>query len=273
MKQPNRYPDWNAGSSKTARRLAGSIADDLGTAVLRGRFKPGATFSGEIEASKKLRVSRTAYREAIRILIAKGLVESRPKTGTKVSALNSWHLLDPEVLGWAFKNEPDQSLMWGLFELRMVIEPAAAELAAHRRSYAHLAAMQTALETMRRCSMTVDEGRVADRLFHQTLLEATGNAFLTTLSAGISAAIHWTTIYKARTKSIPRDPMPAHERVFEAIRVQNAAEAREGMKDLVQMALEDTQLIVPAGTASEHPKVGRARNAGRKGRRPGHNIA
>ena len=252
MKQSTRYPDWGTGNSQSARRLPGSIADELGTAVLRGRHKPGTTFSGEIEASKKLKVSRTVYREAIRILIAKGLVASRPKTGTRVSEPASWHLLDPEVLGWAFKNEPDQALMWGLFELRMIIEPAAAELAAHRRSYAQLATMQNSLEMMRRRGLSVEEGRLADRVFHQTLLEATGNAFLTTLSPGMSAAIHWTTIYKARASTMVRDGLPQHEQVFEAIRLQQPAEARKSMTELVQMALDDTKLIAPAGDAAKY---------------------
>lgn len=247
MKQSNRSPDWARDKTQPARRLPGSIADDLGTAVLRGRFKPGATFAGEIEASKKLRVSRSAYREAIRILIAKGLVESRPKTGTRVSPVSSWQLLDPEVLSWAFKNEPDQELMWALFELRMIIEPAAAELAAHRHSYAQLAIMQSALETMRKIGLTEEEGRLADRAFHQTLLEATGNAFLATMSTGVSAAIHWTTVYKARANAITRDFMPPHIRVFDGIRTRDPVEARQAMIDLVQMALEDTKLIVPVG--------------------------
>lgn len=268
--KPNRSPDWALDKSQPARRLPGSIADDLGTAVLRGRIKPGTTFSGEIEASKKLRVSRSAYREAIRILIAKGLVESRPKTGTRVSAASSWQLLDPEVLSWAFKNEPDQALMWGLFELRMIIEPAAAELAAHRRSYAQLAVMQSALEGMRKSGLSAEEGRLADRLFHQTLLEATGNAFLATLSAGISAAIHWTTIYKARASALARDPLPAHVRVFEGIRTQDPVEAKQATIELVQMALDDTKLITPVGEAAASPEESkqpeRARKATRKKR-------
>lgn len=252
MKKANSYPDWGDGSHRGARRLPGSIADDLGTAILGGRYKPGTTFPGEIEASKKFRVSRSAYREAIRILAAKGLVESRPKTGTIVSAPNSWHLLDPEVLGWAFKSEPDQSLLWALFELRMMIEPPTAELAAHRRSYAQLAAMQSALEMMQRRGLSVEQGRLADRLFHQTLLEATGNGFVIALSAGISAAIHWTTIYKTRASALPRDPLPAHERVFEAVRLQQPAQARQAMIELVQFALDDTKFIASARDADKY---------------------
>lgn len=269
-RRSNRNPARARDRSQPARRLRGSIADDLGAAILRGQFKPGATFSGQIEASRKLGVSRSVYREAIRVLSAKGLVESRPKTGTRVSVPGSWHLLDPEVLLWAFRDEPEQSLMWSLFELRMIIEPAAAELAARRRSYAQLALMQSALDTMRLRGLWDEEGRVADRVFHETLLQATGNAFLATLSAGISSAIHWTAIYKTRTKVLD-DPMPEHERVFEAIRSGNPVEARNAMTELVQFALEDTKMVTPAGKSAENregvSEASRALNVSSKKRR------
>lgn len=269
-RRSNRNPARARDRSQPARRSRGSIADDLGAAILRGQFKPGATFSGQIEASRKLGVSRSVYREAIRVLSAKGLVESRPKTGTRVSVPGSWHLLDPEVLLWAFRDEPDQSLMWSLFELRMIIEPAAAELAARRRSYAQLALMQSALDTMRLRGLWDEEGRVADRVFHETLLQATGNAFLATLSAGISSAIHWTAIYKTRTKVLD-DPMPEHERVFEAIRSGNPVEAKNAMTELVQIALEDTKMVTPAGKSAENPEgvseASRALNVSSKKRR------
>ena len=87
-------------------------------------------FGGEIEASEALGVSRTAYREAIRILAAKGLIESRPKAGTRVTQRSRWNLLDPDVLGWAFESEPDLDLLESLFELRNIVESAAAALAA-----------------------------------------------------------------------------------------------------------------------------------------------
>src|SRR3546814_16210567 len=65
-------------------RIHGTIARDIGIRIVSGRFQPGEVLNGEVEASDRLRVSRTAYREAVRILAAKGLVQSRPKTGTRV---------------------------------------------------------------------------------------------------------------------------------------------------------------------------------------------
>ena len=89
-------------------RLHGSIARDLGVQIVSGHYEPGHVLDGEIEASERLEVSRTAYREAMRILAAKGLVESRPKVGTRVSPQARWHLLDPDVLSWIFAGEPDE---------------------------------------------------------------------------------------------------------------------------------------------------------------------
>src|SRR4051812_22408470 len=87
-------------ASRKSIRLHGTIARDLGVRIVSGRSRPGDLLDNEIQASERLKVSRTAYREAIRILNAKGLVHSRPKVGTRVSEPESWHLLDPDVLAW-----------------------------------------------------------------------------------------------------------------------------------------------------------------------------
>ena len=111
-------PKSNARMRRRSLRLHGTIARDLGVLIVSGRYKPGELLNGEIAASDQLHVSRGAYREAVRILAAKGLVESRPKVGTRISQPERWHLLDPDVLSWIFEFEPDDSLLNGLFELR-----------------------------------------------------------------------------------------------------------------------------------------------------------
>src|SRR3546814_6993652 len=87
------------------------------------------------------------YREAVRILAAKGLVESRPKTGTRVSPQAKWHLLDPDVLSWIFEFEPGDDLLASLFELRKIVEPEAAALAAQRRTEAQVDRKSTRLNS------------------------------------------------------------------------------------------------------------------------------
>ena len=178
-------------------RIHGTIARDLGIAIVSGRYNPGDILSGEIEFSEQLKVSRTAYREAIRMLAAKGLVESRPKTGTRVSDRRRWNLLDPDVLAWMFEAEPGEDFIRALFELRMIVEPPAAELAARRRDGRDLARMGHALEEMERHGLATEAGRAADQDFHDALLAATRNAALVSLSSSICAAVGWTTHLQA----------------------------------------------------------------------------
>ena len=241
----------NARERRKSLRLHGMVARDLGILIVSGRYKAGDLLDGEIEASERLNVSRTAYREAVRILAAKGLVQVRPKIGTRVNPRERWHLLDPDVLGWIFKYEPDEHLLESLFELRKIVEPQAAALAAQRRTEAHVEVMGKALEAMAEHTLAVEAGRVADQNFHAALLEASGNPFLISLTSGVSAAIAWTTAFKQRVRPLQRDPIPDHRRVYDAIATGDAGAAHKAMAELVDMAFLDTA-NAPRAPASEH---------------------
>jgi DNA-binding FadR family transcriptional regulator len=219
--------------------LHGSIARDLGVSILSGRYQPGDLLNGEIAASDRLQVSRGAYREAVRILAAKGLVDARPKVGTRVSQPERWHLLDADVLSWIFDFEPDEKLLTDLFELRKVVEPQAAALAAVRRSSQHVEALERALDGMAEHTLATEAGRIADQEFHSTLLRASGNAFIVSMISGVGAAVTWTTIFKQREGPLPRDPVPDHVRVYEAVKAADPKAAHVAMENLVDLALLD----------------------------------
>src|SRR5450432_72602 len=171
-----------------ALRLHGTIARKLGILIVSGKYRPGDLLGGEIISAEQFAVSRTAYREAVRILAAKGLVDARPKVGTRINAQSKWNLLDPDVLDWTFESEPDLQLLNSLFELRTVVESAAAGLAARRRSAAHLKALRSALDGMATHTLATEAGRQADLDFHTALLNATGNPFIISLTTGVNAA-------------------------------------------------------------------------------------
>ncbi|KAA5805048.1 FadR family transcriptional regulator [Alkalicaulis satelles] len=246
-----------APAERPLTRIHGTIAHDLGVAIVSGRYKPGETLPTEIEFSEQLKVSRSAYREAVRTLAAKGLVESRPKTGTRIAEQYRWNLLDPDVLAWFFEAEPLPKLVEGLFELRLIVEPAAAALAAERRDSRHLTRMREALMRMERHTVTTAAGRDADREFHAIILEATGNPPLLCLASTIGAGVHWTTVYKARKDELPADPMPQHWKVFDAIAAGGPEEARAAMEVLVRGALRDTSRALKRAAPA------------RQGKRPG----
>jgi DNA-binding FadR family transcriptional regulator len=231
-------------SRGTGRRLHGAVAHKLGTAILSGEYLPGDTLSGEVDFSKSLDVSRTAYREAIQVLTAKGLVESRPKIGTRILPRSRWNLLDPDVLAWSFAGEPDIGFIRSLFELRAIVEPAAAALAAQRRERSDLKRLKDSLVGMRRHTLAAEAGRTADRNFHDAILHATRNDALIVLSASIGAAVGWTTQFKQRARALPRNPIPDHVRVYDEIAAGDSAGASAAMRTLVELALEDTKLAM-----------------------------
>jgi DNA-binding FadR family transcriptional regulator len=155
------------------------------------------------------------------------MVESRPKFGTRVSEPRRWHLLDPDVISWIFSaDQPDERLLEALFELRTIIEPEAAALAAARRTDTIWKACGAPSTAWRRIRWPHAAGQAADREFHSLLLEAAGNPFLASFTSGVAAGVAWTTIYKQRKSPLARDPIPDHQRVYEAVAKRDAAGAR-----------------------------------------------
>ena len=224
-----------------SKKLHDQIAIRLGTDIVTGRYAEGGLLPTEAEATETFGVSRTSYREAIRTLVGKGLLVSRAKTGTRVNPRSEWALLDPEVLAWMFGGKPTVEAVKQLFELRMIVEPAAAAAAAERRSSAQLSAMGHALEEMASYGLGTAEGRLADGHFHAIILEATGNDFLKALTDPITTAIRWTTTLKFAVSKAPRNPMQVHRDLFSAIADRDAERARRITQLLLAEAREDTE--------------------------------
>lgn len=253
-KSANKGATYKVRSQRRLLRMHGIVAQELGMAIVSGDLQPGEVLDGEIEAANRRKVSRNTYREAMKILSAKGLVVSRTRTGTRVSEVGEWHLLDPDVLAWTFAGMPRSAVIHGLFELRTVVEPAAAELAAMRRQPPHLERMAKALSVMKAHTLQTPEGREADKAFHAALLEATANPFVMSLTKGITAAVNALTEYKMRLSKLARDPVPDHEQVFECIAARDARAAKEAMINLIRLAILDMpsnqRPKPPAGTAA-----------------------
>lgn len=177
---------------------------------------------------------------------AKGLIESRPKAGTRVLPRECWNVLDPDVLEWAFTGKPDFGFIRDIFELRGLIEPAAAGLAAQRRSREDVQALRRSIDAMRGHTLASEPGRHADRDFHQTILKATGNGALMVLTASVGAAVRWTTQFKQQARTLPRNAIPEHVEVCEAVAARDSRRASESMNRLIEQALEDTRNAVEA---------------------------
>lgn len=226
------------------RNLSGQVAELLGEEIVSGKHPVGSALPSDIDGSKKFAISRAAYREAIKILSAKGLVASRQKAGTKVTTHDKWNLLDPDVLAWMFSSEPSEDFVRDLFELRSIIEPAAASLAAQRRTVEHLSCMHQALTAMERYGLYTVEGRKADEDFHAHILAASGNQALISLTDSISAAIHWSVFFNAARNKKIRNSIPDHRNLYAAITQKDTEAAKMATLRLLTLALEDTKFSI-----------------------------
>lgn len=233
------------------RSLHGQVAHEIGARIIRGELAPGDTLPNESDLSLELQVSRTALREAIKLLAAKGLVESRPKTGTRIRPRSSWNMLDPDVLSWFLSDAAFEDYADDLFEMRRVIEPSAAAIAAGRADEAAIGAIEKAYEDMVAAGEDIEAGVEPDLRFHQAILAATGNEFLAPLGALIDSALATSFRISSSHPGAKLNSLPRHEDVLKAITAGDAEGARKAMDVLLSDAMDDFHRVAEGGRKTE----------------------
>ena len=121
-----------SGSRSSIRGLQKTIIESIGRTIVGGKILPGEFLPTEPELGANYNVSRTSVREAMRVLSAKGLIEIRQKIGTRVQEPEHWNIFDSDILRWHHEEGRGDAVMLDLIELRQILEPAAAKLAANR---------------------------------------------------------------------------------------------------------------------------------------------
>jgi GntR family transcriptional regulator, galactonate operon transcriptional repressor len=224
-----------------ADRLFGQIAQLLGRAIVAGDYQVGDLLPNESGLGGGISVSRTAYREAVKILTAKGMVEARPKSGTRVAPRANWNLIDPDVLVWQLAMNPSEQFIRELFELRLIIEPKAAKLTAGRRSDEQLRVLERAIGQMETERAYSEASIRADLDFHRAIFASAGNPQLACLAHVVVATIQWTMLLQsAREAADFGGPMRDHRRVMDAIAARNGDLAAAMMEVLIFESLNDT---------------------------------
>ncbi|CAM5199261.1 HTH-type transcriptional repressor NanR [Bosea thiooxidans] len=191
-----RVRDFSRPTTLNPDRLFGQVAQKLAVAIITGRVKAGELLPNEDDLRSEISVSRTAYREAVKILTAKGLVEARPKSGTRAASRERWNLLDPDVLSWHFEADPNERFIRDLFELRRFVEPSAARLAAQRRTSADIARIEAAYRGMADGAPYAEATIRADMAFHEAIFSAAQNAALQCLASAVIATLQWSLLLK-----------------------------------------------------------------------------
>ena len=176
-------------------------------------------------------VGRGVIREAIKILAGKGLVSVRPRHGTHVLPRRDWSLLDRDVLGWLVgTDEPDRDLLLAIQEVRMIIEPAAAAMAAERSTKQDRSRIEAALVAME-TSHDQASAIAADKAFHLAILDATHNPVLQGFRGTIDTILN--AVFLVAVPGWFDDNLPNHAATARAIGTGNAKKAKAAMEQVL----------------------------------------
>ncbi|MEV7325443.1 FadR/GntR family transcriptional regulator [Streptomyces sp. NPDC093970] len=230
------------------------VVDQLGRRIVGGGWRPGDTLPVEDVLAAEVGVSRGVLREAVKALVAKGMLHVRPRTGTRVLPPRQWNHLDREVLRWK-QAENATALLRDTGELRRVVEPEAARLAAGRATpddvralYGHVAAMEAA------AAEPGGTGYIeADIAFHQALLDASGNPLLGSLGRAVDVALEHSFLVSTRTPGAVEASLPGHRAIVQAVEARDGAAAAAAVLALIEAAERDiAQSPVKGSAANRH---------------------
>jgi DNA-binding FadR family transcriptional regulator len=217
--------------------LSHRVTQELGRAIVCGDYGPADAFPTEAELCLKFGVSRTAVREAVKMLSAKGLVASKPRQGIRVMPEEDWNILDSDLLSWSLEVKPTRAVLKEFFQMRVAIEPEAAALAAKFAKPAHRQAIADALENMHTAPANSTESRNADVEFHVALLYATENRFYIRMRDFIRTALNVSIQFTTPDASLYDNTVEAHARILRAIEAGDVDGARHGTRKLIDDAL------------------------------------
>lgn len=219
-------------------RVHGYVVRTLAEPILGGQLAPGDPLPNEEELAARFGVSRSSVREAVKTLVAKGLIETRQRIGARVRPRRHWRLLDPAVLDWHPDIRRDRALVDSILEARRIIEPAAAALAAERAHEAEVERVALSWRDMEQAGARDDlvAASEADLDFHRSVIDASHNLVLQNLVGTIEAALRASFMATNRWKDGRAVTMAAHRAILDAIRDRRPEEARAAMNRVLDLA-------------------------------------
>ncbi|PSW01425.1 FadR/GntR family transcriptional regulator [Photobacterium lipolyticum] len=214
------------------RNLSYKLAESIGQRILQGETKPGDILPGEVELGEMYGVSRTAVREAIKMLAAKGMVLPRPRIGTRVLPKRNWNYLDQDLLAWLnFDEHPE--LVAEFQQVRLTLEPEAAALTALNASDGDRDELQALMQEMHSLGEHFDQNKwiEVDTRYHQLIYFASGNHFISPFGNLFKA------VFENYFRIITRDrllKLDIHQRIVDGIIARDPDAARRATVELLK---------------------------------------
>jgi DNA-binding FadR family transcriptional regulator len=237
------------------KNVHGTTVDLLGHAIISGRYAVGSSLPPEPLLCEQLGVSRTVVREAVKSLVAKGLIITGPKLGTRVLPEDQWNWFDPDVISWQSQLGLTHEFLKDLQDLRRVVEPAAVRMAAERATAQDIAEIEGAFAGMNKAVHEGGDYVTFDLRFHQGLLRASHNRMLIQMSKALGALLRTSFEISTSKQDGPKSSLSMHREVLDAVIAQQPDRAEKAILKLIDGARDDIQLVL--GTRKRLPKITR----------------
>jgi len=224
-----------------------NILECLARQIVEGKLKQDEILPSEIALSGHFGVSRTMIRDILKSLESKGFIERKTNVGTRVLGIHSWNLLDEDVLEWSCGSLTQNRFLLSLLELRLIIEPQAASLAAVRAKDEDLREMETHYQRMAESVVQQGEDHAwldceADIDFHKAIMKASGNLFVSQFGVAVRAALYHTIYRSNKATRHTIDSLECHRLVLEAIENRNSEQAYLRMASVLSNTIRDLGL-------------------------------
>lgn len=214
------------------KNLSYVLAEKLAQRILAGEYLPGSILPGELELGEQFGVSRTAVREAVKTLTAKGMVLPRPRIGTRVMPQGNWNFLDQELLSWWMTEDNFHQVIDHFLVMRSSLEPQACLLAATIGTAEQKARLNTLMDEMVHLKKHFNRERwiEVDMAWHEHIYEMSGNPFLTSFASLFHSVYH---IYFTSITQDEVVKLDLHQAIVDAIQDSDGLRAMTASQTLL----------------------------------------
>ena len=226
------------------KNLRGTTLHLLGEQIVAGRYPPGSSIPPEPALGEAFGVSRTVIREAVKSLVAKGLLATGPKVGTRVLPEEQWNWFDNDVVLWQSRAGLTREFLRDLQELRRVVEPAGVRLAAERATAEDIAEIEGAYAGMKEAIEHGGDYVAHDLRFHQGLLRACHNRMVVQMSKALGTLLRTSFEISTARPDGPAASLPLHRAVLDAVIARAPKRAERAILVLIDSARDDIEQVL-----------------------------
>lgn len=220
-----------------ARNFHTFVINEIGLGIVTGKFPVGSILASDAAMMESYGVSRTVLREALKTLEAKGMIEARPKVGTRVSPTSRWSFFDPQVLSWHYYAKPDRRFYESLFDIRQALESRAVQLAGERRTADNVRLMKYWLHQMDLSEGNIEGHGLSGLEIHRAIAESSGNPLLRSVTGivELTLALALRSLGTTEIADYQQTSLAAHTALLEAIEHGKAPAALAAVEQIIEL--------------------------------------